>query len=390
MGRDREANGVIDRRRMLARYWREASLFWCGRRVHVAWALTVFLVLIVLMQLLVQYRLNLWNRNFFDALGRRDAAALWTQVFVFMPLAGASIVLSASAVWGRMTTQRKWRESLTRHVISYWIAKDHFRRLNYYNNGSENPEYRISEDVRVATEPPIDLVMAFLSSVLTAIIFLGVLWSVGGVLVVGAFGRVWTIPGHLVIGVVLYSGFFSGMMIMLGRHLTEVVETKNQAEAEFRSAVDVLRQGGERTDADVSRTADLRALWLAVRGALLRWRNLCWQLVRTTLVSQGNVLLAPVVGWLLCVPQYAAGAMSLGELTQAAAAFVTVQGAFNWLVDNYQRLADWRSSVNRVAKLLLAIDALDAAEETVTCPMKLLRPSGHLHRLQQGAEVAQD
>jgi len=32
--------------------------------------------------------------------------------------------------------------------------------------------------------------------------------------------------------------------------------------------------------------------------------------------------------------------MSLGELTQAAAAFVTVQGAFNWLVDNFQRLAD--------------------------------------------------
>jgi ABC-type uncharacterized transport system fused permease/ATPase subunit len=251
---------------------------------------------------------------------------------------------------------------MTRHVISHWIAKDHFRRLDYYNNGSENPEYRISEDVRVSTEPPIDLVMAFLSSVLTAITFLGVLWSVGGVLAVEAFGRVWMIPRHLVIGVVVYSSFFSGMMIMLGHHLAEVVETKNQAEAEFRSAVDVLRQGCERNDADCTPTADLRALWLAVRSALLRWRDLCWQLVRTTLVSQGNLLLAPVVGWLLCVPQYAAGAMSLGELTQAAAAFVTVQGAFNWLVDNYQRLADWRSSVNRVARLLLAIDALDERE----------------------------
>jgi ABC-type uncharacterized transport system fused permease/ATPase subunit len=375
MGRDRETTGMIDRRRLLARYWQEASLFWFGHWARVAWALTVFLVLIVLLQLLVQYRMNLWNRNFFDALGRRDAAALSTQTFVFMPLAGASIVLAASSVWGRMTAQRKWRESLTRYVIAYWIAKDHFRRLDYYNNGSENPEYRISEDVRVATEPPIDLAMAFLSSVLTAITFLGVLWSVGGVLVVEAFGRVWTIPGHLVIGVILYSGFFSGMMIMLGHDLTEVVETKNQAEAEFRSAVDVLRQGCERSDADCDPTADLRALWLAVRGALLRWRNLCWQLVRTTLVSQGNLLLAPVVGWLLCVPQYAAGAMSLGELTQAAAAFVTVQGAFNWLVDNYQRLADWRSSVNRIARLLLAIDALDEGE-AVTVSNEVAAPEG--------------
>ena len=252
---------------LLIRYWRVASLFWFGGRAHAAWALTVFLVLIVLLQLLIQYLLNLWNRHFFDALGRRDVAELWTQAFVFAPLAGASIVLAASSVWGRMTAQRKWRESMTRHVIEYWVAKDHFRRLSYYNNGSENPEYRISEDVRVATDPPIDLVLAFLSSVLTAVIFLGVLWSVGGILVFEAFGRVWTIPGHLVIGVILYSGFFSGMMIMLGRHLTEVVETKHQAEAEFRSAVDILRHGSERTDSDVSETADLRALRLAVRAA---------------------------------------------------------------------------------------------------------------------------
>ena len=30
----------------------------------------------------------------------------------------------------------------------------------------------------------------------------------------------------------------------------------------------------------------------------------------------------------------------LGEVTQAAAAFAAVQGAFNWLVDNYPRLAE--------------------------------------------------
>jgi ABC-type uncharacterized transport system fused permease/ATPase subunit len=80
------------------------------------------------------------------------------------------------------------------------------------------------------------------------------------------------------------------------------------------------------------------------------------------LVSHGNFILAPVVGWLLCVPKYLAGDMSLGELTQAAAAFVTVQSAFNWLVDNYGRIADWRSSANRVAALLLALDALEEAD----------------------------
>jgi len=69
-----------------------------------------------------------------------------------------------------------------------------------------------------------------------------------------------------------------------------------------------------------------------------------------------------VVGWLLCVPKYLSGAMSLGELTQAAAAFVVLQAAFNWLVDNYQRVADWRASAHRVATLLIAIDELEVKE----------------------------
>ena len=54
-------------------------------------------------------------------------------------------------------------------------------------------------------------------------------------------------------------------------------------------------------------------------------------------------------------------AITLGEITQASGAFVLVVGAFGWVVDNYQRLADWLSSVNRVARLMLALDAADAA-----------------------------
>jgi ABC-type uncharacterized transport system fused permease/ATPase subunit len=81
--------------------------------------------------------------------------------------------------------------------------------------------------------------------------------------------------------------------------------------------------------------------------------------VRTTLVSHGNTLLAPLIGLILCVPNYIHGTMLLGEVTQAAAAFAAVQGAFNWLVDNYPRLAEWASSASRVGILLFSLDRLE-------------------------------
>lgn len=70
-------------------------------------------------------------------------------------------------------------------------------------------------------------------------------------------------------------------------------------------------------------------------------------------------MLAQVVGLLLCTPKYVAGTMLLGEVVQAAAAFVMVQGACSWFTDNYPRLAQWAASANRVASLLLALDKLD-------------------------------
>ena len=54
--------------------------------------------------------------------------------------------------------------------------------------------------------------------------------------------------------------------------------------------------------------------------------------------------------------------MTLGEVMQAASAFTIVQAAFNWLVDNYPRLADWTASARRVASLQVSLDELEHAE----------------------------
>ncbi len=160
----------------------------------------------------------------------------------------------------------------------------------------------------------------------------------------------------------------SAFMVFFGHHLTSVIERMNQTEAEFRAAADAFREEGKHEQAEHDDAAKRDTLWLKLVAVLLWWRELCWQLVRTTFVSHANFLFAPVIAWLLCVPKYLSGAMSLGELTQSAAAFVTVQGAFNWLVDNYQRLADWQSSAHRVATLLIALDELEAKETSNSLP----------------------
>ena len=94
---------------LLWRFWHAASGFWQGPRARQTWLLTAFLLTSILLQLAIQYRLNFWGRDFFDAFGRRDEQALRSQALMFLPLAGISIVVAVFAIWARMAVQRGWR-----------------------------------------------------------------------------------------------------------------------------------------------------------------------------------------------------------------------------------------------------------------------------------------
>lgn len=347
-------------RELLLRFWRSASGFWRGRRSWKAWSIAAALIATVLLQLLTQYRINFWNRDFFDAIGRRDAAELWTQAARFVPLAAASLSLAVFSVWGRMTMQRDWREWLSNHLYDYWLGNGREVRLNAAVTDHQAPEFRIAEDARIATDLPVDLALGLFSSLLTMVTFIGVLWSVGDGLPLSIHGVTFTIPGYLVIAVILYSIILSLAMWLVGRHLTQVLENYKRTEAELRAVGTHLRESAEGTALPEDRKDGRRAIGNALKAVIEVWLAYCWQLMRITVVSHTNTLVTPIIGLLLCTPKYLAGSMSLGEVVQAAAAFVVVQTAFSWFTDNYAKLAEWAASANRVASLLLALDEIDA------------------------------
>ena len=339
----------------LRRFWRSASGFWLGAGSWIPWSLIGLLAICVVSQLLVQYRLNLWNLDFFNALEERDAGGIRQQAFLLPFLAAASIALAAAAVWGRMTFQRRWRRWLTDYLLGLWLDNDRYRRIDAGAAEPQLAEYRIAEDARIATDAPIDLLVGLLASLLTAGTFVAVLWTVGGSLELAPFGVTLELPGYLVFASIAYAMITTAAMILMGRNMAHVIERKNQAESELKFAVARLRQSTTES-AEAATARQSAPIGFALSEVIRQWRRLCGQHVRTTLVSHGNTLLAPLIGLILCVPKYIYGSMSLGEVTQAAAAFAAVQGAFNWLVDNSPRLAEWASSASRVGHLLFALD----------------------------------
>jgi vitamin B12/bleomycin/antimicrobial peptide transport system ATP-binding/permease protein len=370
-----------DEKRLLSRFWQTASGFWRGQSAWPAWLLVILLVANVLLQLLTQYGLNFWNRDFFNAIGRRDAAELWVQALRFVPLAAASLFLTILSVWGRMTLQRTWRAWLSNHLYDYWLENDRYVRLRFTTGDSQAPEFRIAEDARVATDLPIDLALGLFSALLTAMTFISVLWSVGDSLTLNLGGWSVAVPGYLVIAVIVYSILLSAAVLLIARHLTGVLEANKRSEAELRSIGTHLRESGEGTALADGKKDGRHAVGAALKAVIAIWRIYCWQLMRLTLITYTSLLVTPVIGLLLCTPKYLAGMMTLGEVVQAAAAFVVVQGAFSWFTDNYARLAEWAASANRVASLLLALDQIDGKAEDAG---GISRGPGHVRHPTQG------
>jgi putative ATP-binding cassette transporter len=343
----------------LRRFWHTGRGYWFSLN---GGGLIGLLVVIVGLQLLLQYRLNLWNRDFFNALGARAAGEIWHETRMLLVLVAASVTLSVTAVWARMTFQRRWRNWLTGGLIGNWLADQHYQRVGFVNGQRQNAEYRITEDARIATEAPIDLCVGLLTSLLTAATFVTVLWNIGGTLKLdlgaGLNSSTIAIPGYLVIASMLYAACTTLGVLVFARNMVDVIERKNQAEADFKYVV--ARVNTRTTLAPHPEDAGILAE--AQAAVIYQWKRLCGQYMRTTLVSNTNYLVAPIIGLILCTPKYVAGLMSLGEVTQAAAAFVAVQGAFNWLVDNYPRAAEWLSSAHRVGTLLGSLDTLDGAD----------------------------
>jgi putative ATP-binding cassette transporter len=298
---------------LLSRFWITARGFWGKGGDKLAWAISIGLVIPIVTNVGFQYGINVWNRAIFDAIEKRDTASVYYLTAVFFPLAIGSVALGVAQVFARMGIQRRWRAWLTHSVVSRWLSNGRYYQLNLVGGDHQNPEYRIAEDLRIATDSPVDFAAGVGSAFLSATTFIVVLWTIGGALTVTLAGSTITIPGFLVIAAVLYAAIASGSIMVIGRRFVQVSEGKNQAEAEYRYTLTRVRENGESIALLGGEEEERDGINRAFAGVLRQWARLAGQHMRTTLVSQGSSLIAPVVPLLLCAPKYVDGRMTIGK-----------------------------------------------------------------------------
>ena len=369
----------------VGQYWRLAGGFWRGATARRAWLLTLATIGLVIANIAVQYGINRWNAFFFNALERKESTVVLSAIGLFATLAVAASSIAVLQLIARMQLQVYWRKWLTGRLAQQWLGDQRFYRLSIAAPDLDAPEFRIAEDARVATEPVVDFGSGIMNAVLTAVVFFGVLWSVGGDTNIAGVH----VPGFMVFAAIAYSVFMTGSMLMFGRPLIARIEVKNAAEARLRSEMAHVRENAESIALIGGEADEMRGLRGTLDALVEAWLAGIRQLARMTWLMGSNGVVAPVFPLLLEAPNYLAGNLTLGALMQTAAAFLQVQVALNWLFDNYPRIAEWLASAGRVTGLWTAFTQLDASVGTDAADRIVIGPSPDGALRLEGLSVAQ-
>ena len=315
---------------------------------------------------------NDWNGRFFDALQKVDQEGIYRELFYFIGLAAAIIVL---LVWAGYLKDRLIL-ALSRDVTEIFFARWLSSRSAHYllrESGKEpdNPDQQITEDVRSLTSLAVNLFISLFDSVLTIGSFSLILWNLSGSITL--FGI--TIPGYMFWVCLIYTAVATFFTHLIGRKLKGFNMEAQHMEANLRSALMEKRRNGAAIAGSHAEAAEERGLrdrvsdLLQVLIALIKKQR---DLDLFTVGIGQFTHLAPIF---FSLPSFFSGAIQLGGVMQIRGAFNDVARSLSWIIFAYDDLAKLSAAYERLRRLEQGIRDADEAAEKLSSERKML-PEG--------------
>jgi vitamin B12/bleomycin/antimicrobial peptide transport system ATP-binding/permease protein len=342
--------------------WTLTRPYWYSEEKVIARGLLFAILALNLGLVFMQVLFNSWHGEFYNSLQEKNSAEFQRLLLKFALLAGIHIVMAVYQLYLTLMLQIRWRSWLTDRFFEHWLGNQVYYRLELKDYGSDNPDQRISEDLKTFSTQTLDLAFGLLRQIVTLVSFVGILWSLSGPLSFTFGGTDWTIPGYMVWVALIYSIAGTWLTHNIGQPLTGLNFDQQRYEADLRYNMVRVRENAEGIALYSGEKDEQRGLGERFHNVQMNWWELMKYKKRLQWFTTGYDQVASIFPFMVAAPRYFSGAIQLGGLMQTASAFNRVQDALSWFIGAYTDLASWRASVNRLLSFMDAIDR--AAEET--------------------------
>ena len=328
--------------------WRIARPYWVSEEKWSAWSLLLAVIALNLGNVYISVRINEWNSAFYNALQTFNGSEFFHQLFLFCILAALAIIMSVYALYLNQMLQVRWRRWLTRRYLGSWLADRAYYHLQIQNN-TDNPDQRIADDLNQFTSYALTLSLGFLTSVVSLVSFLTILWQLSGPaqIPLGTWGVI-NIPAYLVWAALVYAGVGTWLTIKIGRPLVSLNFARQRFEADFRFSLVRMRENAESIAMYGGEPAELNVFQQRFKSVFENF----WQIMkcqkRLTWFTAGYSQVAIIFPVVATAPRYFAKQIQLGGLMQVVNAFSAVQNSLSFIVTSYGEIAAWQAVTERL------------------------------------------
>jgi putative ATP-binding cassette transporter len=327
--------------------WQITRAFFVSERRRKARILLMLILTLSVAYVGVTVLMSYASRDLFTAIEQKDTHTYWIAMGWYLGTFVFAVLINVFYRWAEQSLALRWREWMSEHLF-----KRYFNNRAYYRlRGSEsidNPDQRISEDVRNFTIDSLSYALMVVNAVMTLIGFVGVLWSISGTLV--GVALVYAIAGTF-------------MCYIIGRRLVGLHYAKYQKEADLRYSLVRVRDNAESIAFYRGEKREHLDLFHRLASVVTNMSSIiAWNRNLGFFRNSYNYL-ALVVPILIVAPMYMRGEIEFGVVTQSLGAFAQVLGAVSLVADNFEGLSTYLAGIQRLGILWDDLDDFDAEEE---------------------------
>jgi putative ATP-binding cassette transporter len=325
---------------------------------------------------------NQWRNRFYNALQEKSWDGFVREMIVFCVLAAVLVVLQVYSLYLNQWLQIRWRNWMTTKYLGEWLHDANHYRMQLQGDAADNPDQRITDDVKMFVDSTLNLGVGLLNAVVTLASFVIILWALSAEAPLHVFGSDFSIPGYLVWGALIYSIFGTALTQWIGSPLVNLDFQQQRLEADFRFNLVRVRENSEQIALLQGEPAERAGLSQRFSRVVANWYSIMSRTKRLTAFTQSFGQAAVIFPVILAAPAYFADKIQLGALQQTMEAFGNVQQALSYFVDAYRRLAEWRAVVARLDGFEKAINGA-ATLATSADAIKIASSSGDGINLEQ-------
>jgi vitamin B12/bleomycin/antimicrobial peptide transport system ATP-binding/permease protein len=347
-------------RATLAIVWRIAAPYfrsedkWAGRGLLAA------VIALELLSVAADVLINQWNNRFYNALQERDWDTFVHEILIFILIVTPAIILAVYQLYLNQWLQIRWRQWMTQRYLGAWLHDANHYRMQLQGDAADNPDQRLTDDVKLFVERTIDLGLKLLNAVVTLTSFVVILWGLSAAAHLNFFGTHVVIPGYLVWCALIYAVFGTVLTQWIGSPLVNLDFNQQKFEADFRFNLVRVRENSEQIALLRGEGAERERLWTRFGRVIENWYAIMSRTKRLVAFTGSYDQTAVIVPYILVAPAYFSDRIQLGGMMQAASAFGSVQKALSYFVSVYRELAEWRAVVARLDGFERAIEFAEA------------------------------